>query len=82
MFFTPEQERQSPLDRTLLVCCGSRTMRAEQLLYRNVQRFRGGLVSKAHRILSHSALGLRVIKKKKIAPMFFSPEQERQSPLD
>ena len=36
-----------------------------QLLYRNVQRFRGGLVCKAHRPLYHSTLGLRVIKKKK-----------------
>ena len=26
------------------------------------QRFRGGLVSKAHRLLYHSTLGLRVIK--------------------
>ena len=31
----------------------------------NVQRFRGGLVFKAHRLLYHSALGLRVMKKKK-----------------
>ena len=31
---------------------------------RNVQRFRGGLVFKAHRLLYHSTLGLRVIKKK------------------
>jgi len=29
-------------------------------------RFRGGLVFKAHRLLYHSNLGLRVIKKKKI----------------
>ena len=36
----------------------------EQLLERNVQRFRGGLVFKAHRRLHHSTLGLRVIKKK------------------
>ena len=35
----------------------------EQLLHRNVQRFRGGLVFKAHRLLYHSTLGLRVIKK-------------------
>jgi len=34
-------------------------------LRRNVQRFRGGLVFKAHRFLNHSTLGLRVIKKKK-----------------
>ena len=38
----------------------------EQLLHRNVQRFRGGLVFKAHRLLYHSTLGLRVIKKKKM----------------
>jgi len=30
----------------------------------NVQRFRGGLVFKAHRSLYHSTLGLRVIKPK------------------
>ena len=36
-----------------------------QLLHRNVQRFRGGLVFKAHSHLYHSTLGLRVIKKKK-----------------
>ena len=34
-------------------------------MFRNVQRFRGGLVFKAHRRLYHSTLGLRVIKKKK-----------------
>ena len=38
--------------------------RYEQLLRRNVKRFRGGLVFKAHRLLYHSTLGLRVIKKK------------------
>jgi len=31
----------------------------------HVQRFRGGLVFKAHRLLYHSTLGLRVTKKKK-----------------
>ena len=31
------------------------------------QRFRGGLAFKAHRLLYHSTLGLRVIKKKKEA---------------
>ena len=35
----------------------------EQLLRRNVKRFRGGLVFKAHRLLYHSTLGLRVKKK-------------------
>ena len=33
--------------------------------YRNVQWFRGGLVFEAQRLLDHSTLGLRVIKKKK-----------------
>jgi len=37
----------------------------EQLLIRNVKRFRGGLVFKAHRLFYHSTLGSRVIKKKK-----------------
>ena len=37
----------------------------EQLLRRNVERFRGGIVCKAHRLLYHSTLGLRVTKKKK-----------------
>ena len=32
---------------------------------RNVKRFRGGLVFKAHRLVYHSTLGLGVIKKKK-----------------
>ena len=36
-----------------------------QLLHRNVQRFGGGLVFKAHRLLYHSTLGLRVIKNEK-----------------
>ena len=35
-----------------------------ELLYRNVKRFRGGLVFKARRLLYHSTPGLRVIKKK------------------
>jgi len=36
-----------------------------QLLRRNVKRFRGGLIFKAHRLVYHSTLGWRVIKKKK-----------------
>ena len=35
-----------------------------QLLSRNMKRFRGGLVFKAHRLLYHSTLGSRGIKKK------------------
>jgi hypothetical protein len=37
----------------------------EQLLRRDVKRFRGGLVFKAHRLCCPSTLGLRVITKKK-----------------
>ena len=33
--------------------------------FRNVQRFRGELAFKAHRLVYHSTLGWRVIKKKK-----------------
>ena len=36
----------------------------EQRFRRIVRRFRGGLVCKAHRILYHLTLGLRVMKKK------------------
>ena len=32
---------------------------------RNMQRFRGGLAFKAHRLSYHSTLGFRVIEKKK-----------------
>ena len=35
----------------------------EQLLRRNVKRFRGGLVSKAHRLVYHSTQSWRVVKK-------------------
>ena len=35
----------------------------EQLLFRNLQRFRGRFV--AHRLVYHATLDLRVIKKKK-----------------
>ena len=33
--------------------------------YRNLNRFRGGFGFKAHRLVYHSTLGVRVIKKKK-----------------
>ena len=39
----------------------------EQLLRRNVEQFPEGLVFKAHRLVHHSTLGSRVIKKKKIS---------------
>ena len=35
------------------------------VVLRDVQWFRGGLVFKAHRLLYHSTLGLRVIKKRR-----------------
>jgi len=37
-------------------------------LDKNVKRFRGGLVFKAHRRVYHSTLGLRVIKQKRSCP--------------
>ena len=37
----------------------------EQLLHRNVQRFRGGLVFKAHRRLYDSTLGVKGTKREK-----------------
>jgi len=48
--------------------------------YRNVKRFRGGLVFQAHRHLYHSTLGLKVMKKKKkLLPIsvkcWFLPEE-------
>ena len=49
----------------------------EQLLSRNVERCRGGLVFKAHRLVYHSTLGLRVIKKKKkSAPEGRAPQEQ------
>jgi len=42
-----------------------RSQHCKWLLSRNVKRFRGGLVFKAHRRLHHSTLGWRVIKKKR-----------------
>jgi len=39
--------------------------RREQPLGRNVKRFRGGLVFKAHRLVYHSTLGMRVIKQRR-----------------
>ena len=54
---------------------------------KRVQRFRGGLVFKAHRLLYHSTLGLRVIKKKKeeqsesggAMPSGYEPDEEDQT---
>ena len=41
--------------------------RETNLLCRNVKRFHGGLVSKAYRVVCHSTLGWRVIKKKNMS---------------
>jgi len=46
-----------------------------------MKRFRGGLVFKAHRLLYHSTLGLRVIKKKKEAPAGWPAPARRGNPL-
>ena len=40
----------------------------ERILRKIVKRFRGGLVFQAHRLLYHSTLGSRAIKKKKEVP--------------
>ena len=45
--------------------CGVGGRESGVLLRRNVKRFRGGLVFKAHRLVYHSTLGWRIIKKKK-----------------
>ena len=58
------------------------------MLSRKVVRFRGGLVFKAHRLLYHSTLGLRKIKKNKSwetwagKHCFNGAGHERASPLD
>jgi len=49
-----------------------------QLLYIIVQRFRGGLAFKAHRLLYHTTLGLRVIKKKRAILLHLTEEEEEE----
>ena len=44
---------------------GGEVLISEQLLDRNVQRFRGGLVVNACRLLYHSTLGVRLIEKQR-----------------
>jgi len=49
--------RQPPSRKCATLSAGPGSSHTEeQLLYRNVKRFRGGLVSKAHRLLYHSTL--------------------------
>ena len=43
---------------------GYATSIEEQILLQNVKPFREGLVCKAHRLLYHSSLGLRIIKER------------------
>jgi len=58
-------QRQKKLEARLGLPWDHVDPRGYLLLRRNVKRFRGGLVFKAHRLVYHSTLGLRVIKKKK-----------------
>jgi len=61
--FTPRTSRRRGLDADL----HQQTERfsiQKQLLHRNVQRFRGWLVFKSHRLVYHSPLDLRVMNKK------------------
>ena len=51
-----------------------------QRVRRNVKRFRGGLVFKAHRLLYHSTLGWRVIKRER--ELGAGEESERAAPRD
>ena len=50
-----------------------------KLLYRNVQRFRGGLVFQAHGLWYDSTLGLRAIKTKKKNPLSSDLGTEKKS---
>ena len=47
----------------------------EKLLRRNGKRFPGGLVLKAHRLLYHSTLDWRVIKKKKVTERWWESDK-------
>ena len=58
-------ESKEEEEDTLGDVTGGYAPRQEQQLRRMVKRFRGGLVFKAHRLVYHPTLGLRVIKKKK-----------------
>ena len=57
----------------------SPTVRGGRSLDRTVQRFRDGLAFKARRLLYHSTLGLRVIKKKDA--LFAQVERQRHLPF-
>ena len=57
----------------------TRVSNQEQLLHRNVQWFRGGLASKAHRRSHHSAIGFISMKEKGRRPSL-PPRQPPPSP--
>ena len=59
-----EREAVPPLDRRRPDASLQEGERKEQLLCRNLTRFRGGLVFKAHRLVYHSNLGSKEVKKK------------------
>ena len=57
-------DKRVELHRVRVLSCTNRyTSQYEQLLYRKAQRFQVELACQAHRLLYHSTLGLRVIKK-------------------
>ena len=56
--------RNNPPVRPYKRVMPSRELIEEQMLHGNVKWFRGGLVTKALRLLHHSTLGSRVIKKR------------------
>ena len=58
-----ERGRETGSSQTVFQSCSPAVRQSA----RNVERFRGELVFKAHRLLYHSTLGLRGIKKKKSA---------------
>ena len=52
-------------DRTVKIWEAASGAEVRELLSRNVKRFRGGLVFEAHRLLYHSTLGWRAIKRER-----------------
>ena len=68
------------LNRRLFAAFNRRRLDFRRSASRIVKRFRRGLVCKVHRLLCHSTLGLRVIKKKKkvcLSILLSTEDQER-----
>ena len=84
----PSRRGNMEINRTLSSrgCETTSSLARKRPLHRNVQRFRGGLVFKAQRLLYHSTLGLRVIQKKKkkqhLIPLHAKLEDESSSLVD